>query len=192
MFEAQSREVSQMTLVLFLISSFRSLGELEDVCVFTGFRGSFGKETAQLLRSHSTPRPWMGWGRCWKHLCLLWLISSSNGLLSRGPVSKKYSKKKKKDCWLVLKGMLPSSVTPGSGCSTSRVLNGITEETKSLFKTTRHFGGLMAVAQAWYERNSHYMWQNKEPIPQKESTRLWYLHFKTGNWRKHWVVNVYN
>lgn len=57
MFEAQSREVSQMTLVLFLISSFRSLGELEDVCVFTGFRGSFGKETAQLLRSHSTPRP---------------------------------------------------------------------------------------------------------------------------------------
>lgn len=33
MFEAQSREVSQMTLVLFLISSAHSLGELEEVCV---------------------------------------------------------------------------------------------------------------------------------------------------------------
>lgn len=33
MFEAQSREVSQITLVLFLISSSHSLGELEEVCV---------------------------------------------------------------------------------------------------------------------------------------------------------------
>lgn len=33
MFEAQSREVSQMTLVLFLISSAHSLGELEELCV---------------------------------------------------------------------------------------------------------------------------------------------------------------
>lgn len=33
MFEAQSREVSQMTLVLFLISSAHSLGKLEELCV---------------------------------------------------------------------------------------------------------------------------------------------------------------
>lgn len=33
MLEAQSREVSQMTLVLFLISSAHSLGKLEELCV---------------------------------------------------------------------------------------------------------------------------------------------------------------
>lgn len=33
MLEAQSREVSQTTLVLFLISGAHSLGELEELCV---------------------------------------------------------------------------------------------------------------------------------------------------------------
>lgn len=33
MLEAQSREVSQTTLVLFLISSAHSLGKLEELCV---------------------------------------------------------------------------------------------------------------------------------------------------------------
>lgn len=52
-----------MTLVLFLISSAHSLAEFEEVCVFTGLRATFGKETAQLQKSHSTSVPVNGLGK---------------------------------------------------------------------------------------------------------------------------------
>lgn len=138
-----------MTLVLFLISSSRSLGELEDVCVCSlalepvleKKQPSYWRATQ--LRAHE----WAGEGAENTFAYYGWSVQAM-GFFTEVLYLKNIAKRKK-DCWLVLKGMLPSSLTPGSGCSRSRVLNGITEETKSLFKTTRYFGGLMAVAQAW-------------------------------------------